>query len=363
MDGMAAKVQDKDGQDKLVIIARIVPPLEISKIKEIKVKISAEQVAKKAIPFDKFRDKHLNLFLVENNEFQDSPQASQMGDILVCSMNVFLGSQRLDNLSSPFAEIAIGTNNYMPKLDESLFGLSPGKRKRFTLQAPKSHPDPLLAGQKIKYVVWVLGVKKPKYKTLSELLAKKKGLKIRAVEQLEKDIQSAYQKQLELEEYGLVLKQALPLVLQAIPDFEIDDKLIKERAKAVYKDFKKDAKNAPSDVRYGSFNPWWGNVELLTSQPKDLQEQIYQTMLAETKLEHILLYIFSTQIDSLDEEAIEEKANDSLNDWLQNPFTQFEDVQNLQEKRDEIVSDLILQNKIEQALDWVMENIQIEKTK
>jgi trigger factor len=155
----------------------------------------------------------------------DQERPVQNGDYVVLDYEAFEGKRPLDGIKASNFLLKVGSNNFHPKFEESLIGLSKESRSEFNVDFERDYYHSKLAGRNVKFKVRLVSIKEMVLPVLDDEFAKNIDSEIKDLEDLRKKIREAVinreEKRIERE-----LRQRLLQNISDSVDFDLPQVLV-----------------------------------------------------------------------------------------------------------------------------------------
>jgi len=218
-------------------------------------------------------------------------------------------------------QVFLGLGWFLPEIEQNLIGVKKGDQVTFEVNFPENHPNSKVAGKKVMVTAEVKSVLSPQYVSLEEVFEKSKQ-----ASELQKRFGSAanvdqYLSDVYHRETNRILTEMrnrliIEEVMRMVPDFEIDENLIKTESERLLSQVKENANKNNLSVVQAAVRSYPVIASMLESQEESTEDELKQAFSKiirdEYKWTSILSFVYQNKVTDKpkpeDFEKIQENA-------------------------------------------------------
>ncbi len=234
----------EDGSFSFVIMIDVKPEFELSGYKGCEVEkpvvtVSDEEVAAE---LESLRKEMAPLRSVEG-------RSVAKGDIVVVDFQGYYNDKPMKEVKNENYSVDVGSGRISPEFEEKLVGMQLGEEARHEVDFPEKHPNPVLAGKKVIFLVQIKDMKERVLAELDDEFAKDVGSEFATLAELKAAIYERLLQQKTEKAEGDLTDRIMHKLLEAHP-FPVPVRLVRfeveQMIKAMEKDLEKNGHNLES---------------------------------------------------------------------------------------------------------------------
>jgi trigger factor len=148
----------------------IVPPIELTDFKTIKVERLTAEVGESEI------DQAVQALADQNRPYTAKDGAAEKGDRVTISFQGTIDGQPFDGGAAEDVPVQLGSGRFLPGFEDNLIGAKAGESRTFDIKFPDEYPAAAIAGKTAQFAVTVKTVEAPGTVTIDDDFAKTLGL-------------------------------------------------------------------------------------------------------------------------------------------------------------------------------------------
>lgn len=292
---------DKDGNFKLRIVAELMPKIDLEGVEKIKIKEIEDKEIKDLPTFEEFYKIEEKKMVQNGNVFEEADVKAEDDFEVTINMDGTVNGEKLPGLKADGMKILMGAGMFLPEFEKEIKGMKKGEEKKFNMTFPQDY-TPEMAGKEAEFEVKIVSVAKPKYKKVEDLIENVEQFKqVYATKQdFENDVKKVYEARVKNQKDAIFNKKVVVEVLKAVPDFEIDEDLIKNEADRIFTALKNEmeTKNKKAGEILAESGMSDKDVKVVEKMNEDeVKKEIENYVQKEVKLVNILSYIYEVKLE------------------------------------------------------------------
>lgn len=175
----------------------VMPEFSLPDVEAIARKIV--QTKKKLTAEEKEIDEAITWLREERAETKPAERPAKVGDAVEIDFNATVDGAPVGSGESKNHPLVIGKGTMVPGFEEKLVGMAKGEEKKFSLEIPKTHPEPTIAGKTMEVAVSMTLVEERILPEPDDLFAKSVG-KFETLAELRKNIKEGLEEEKAIKE-------------------------------------------------------------------------------------------------------------------------------------------------------------------
>jgi trigger factor len=171
------------------------------------------------------------------------------GDIVVVDFQGYYNDKPMKEVKNENYSVDVGSGRISPEFEEKLVGMQLGEEARHEVDFPEKHPNPVLAGKKVDFLVQIKDMKERVLAELDDEFAKDVGSEFATLAELKAAIYERLLQQKTEKAEGDLTDRIMHKLLEAHP-FPVPVRLVRfeveQMIKAMEKDLEKNGHNLES---------------------------------------------------------------------------------------------------------------------
>ncbi|MCB2226117.1 MAG: trigger factor [Desulfarculaceae bacterium] len=232
----------KDFTYKLLFDVR--PEFELSKeayqgfdLKEPKLEVTEEEMNQR---LEQLQERQAVLVPLEEE------RPAEIGDVVVIDYQAFIGDEPLEGGTAENVDVDLGGGQSQQEIEVALVKAKVGDEATATVHYEDDHPNKQMAGQDVRFVMQVKGLKKKVKPELDDDFARSLGGEFDSLQAL-KDRISADMEEMYAEQRNQELRKQILDKVRELAEFEVPQSLVAEETEAMVSDFKQRLRQSGMD--------------------------------------------------------------------------------------------------------------------
>ena len=311
--------ENQDGSFQFQLVFHLMPEIDLSKLSEIKIREVKEEEIVGRPTLQEFLALEKDRLFCNYNRYDHSEEPSRKFDQVVVDLIGKIGEEEV--FSEKSVQVFLGLGWFLPEIEQNLTGVKKGDKVTFEVNFPENHPNSKVAGKKVMVTAEVKSVLSPQYVSLEEVFEKSKQ-----ASELQKRFGSAanvdqYLSDLYHRETNRILTEIrnrliIEEVMRVVPDFEIDENLIKNESERLLSQIKENADKNNLSVVQAAVRSYPVIASILQNQEESTEDELKQAFSKiirdEYKWTSILSFVYQNKVTDKpkpeDLEKIQENA-------------------------------------------------------
>jgi trigger factor len=311
--------ENQDGSFQFQLVFHLMPEIDLSKLSEIKIREVKEDEIVGRPPLEEFLALEKDRLFCNYNRYDHSEEPSRKFDQVMVDLIGKIGEEEV--FTEKNVQVFLGLGWFLPEIEQNLTGVKKGDQVTFEVNFPENHPNSKVAGKKVMVTAEVKSVLSPQYVSLEEVFEKSKQ-----ASELQKRFGSAanvdqYLSDVYHRETNRILTEMrnrliIEEVMRVVPDFEIDENLIKTESERLLSQIKENADKNNLSVVQAAVRSYPVIASMLENQEESTEDELKQAFSKiirdEYKWTSILSFVYQNKVTDKpkpeDLEKIQENA-------------------------------------------------------
>jgi len=334
-------VRLEEGQPLLFNVkVQVKPKVKLGKYKGVKAKMPSIEVTDKEI------NDHIELLKDRFAQLEPVTRNLRKGDFALINFEGFVSGKPFEGGSANDYLLQVGSGTFAPGFEDKLIGARRGEIREIYIDMPKEHPIAEIAGEKVKFKVFVKEIKQKKLPKVNDEFAKEVG-EFETLQELKDDVRGRLKEAKRAQDHYALRGKVLEAVSEGA-EVEIPDIMVERRVNEMISEFSFNLKSRGLDLN--------GYLKATNTSMESLRERFKKDALRTLKNELVLGSIGEKEGLEVKEEEVDneiEKIAKRMNVEASEVKKRLEERGNLGPLREDIL--------LRKTLDWLVNQAEIKR--